>query len=225
MRIVSLAKASALAVGLSALISGSAFAAGSGGVTGPAFYAEGALYRTVGTPTDFTNTGAPDASFDTIYALSSSLQPNVASAAPGAPGFRGGRWMVRPLVMSGTGAYATAIADPAVDMNGNGVLDSAAEVMAGVSNGYLHRGGCREAVRMPRDSGAQERAAVDGAGGHEKRRPREGPPFCIHCDYPAGTANTPAGRAMPRRRPRCSPSYGGSGCYGPGRPRSGSRCG
>src|SRR5437870_2475397 len=30
-----------------------------GGVTGPAFYVEGVLFRTVGTPTDLSNTGAP----------------------------------------------------------------------------------------------------------------------------------------------------------------------
>src|SRR3990172_7268554 len=66
-------------------------AAGAGGVTGPAFYVDGELYRTVGTPTDFSHTGAPDHSFDVIYDFGGA-QTNVAEAAPGQPGFNGGRW-------------------------------------------------------------------------------------------------------------------------------------
>lgn len=46
-----------------------ASANGSGGVTGPAFYVDGEMYRTVGTPTDLSNTGAPDHSFDVIYGI------------------------------------------------------------------------------------------------------------------------------------------------------------
>ena len=57
---------------------GAAMAGGSGGVTGPAFYVDGQLYRTVNTPTDLSNTGAPDSSFDTIYQFFG-LQPNVAT--------------------------------------------------------------------------------------------------------------------------------------------------
>ncbi len=38
-------------------------------VSGPAFYVEGQLYRTVGMPTDLSSTGAPDHTFDTIYVL------------------------------------------------------------------------------------------------------------------------------------------------------------
>jgi hypothetical protein len=57
-----------------------AFANGSGGVTGPAFYFDGELYRTVNTPTDLTGTGAPEHSFDTIYALAGQL--NVTTVAP-----------------------------------------------------------------------------------------------------------------------------------------------
>src|SRR3989442_13865144 len=70
---------------------GVSMAGGSGGVTGPAFYVDGQLYRTVNTPTDLSNTGAPDSSFDTIYQFFG-LQPNVATAAPGDPGYNGGRW-------------------------------------------------------------------------------------------------------------------------------------
>ena len=67
-----------------------AMANGSGGVTGPSFYVDGQLYRTVGTPTDLSNTGGPASSFDTIYDFGG-LQSNVATAAPGDPGYNGGR--------------------------------------------------------------------------------------------------------------------------------------
>lgn len=67
-----------------------------GGPPSLSFYVDGARYRTVGTPTDFSTTGAPDSSFEVIYALGDGLI-NVAQAAPGDPGFRGGRWMVLPI--------------------------------------------------------------------------------------------------------------------------------
>jgi hypothetical protein len=60
------------------------------------FYADGVLWRTEGTTTDFSTTGAPASSFEAIYALGNGLV-NVAAAAPGDPGFRGGRWMVLPV--------------------------------------------------------------------------------------------------------------------------------
>jgi len=67
-----------------------------GGPPALSFYADGVQYRTIGTPTDFTGTGAPTSSFEAIYALGDGLA-NVAAAAPGDPGFRGGRWMVLPV--------------------------------------------------------------------------------------------------------------------------------
>ena len=84
MRKIMLMSVAALAV--AAVVAGGALA-GSGGVTGPAIYVDGQLYRTVGTPTDFSHTGAPDSSFDTIYDFGG-LQPNVATAAPGRPGLQ-----------------------------------------------------------------------------------------------------------------------------------------
>jgi hypothetical protein len=60
------------------------------------FYVDGDLYRTVGTPTDFTNTGAPDSSYDHIYVLGGNLV-NVAEAKPGDRDFNGGRWQVFPV--------------------------------------------------------------------------------------------------------------------------------
>ena len=103
--------------------------AGSGGVTGPAFYVDGQLYRTVNTPTDLSHTGAPAHSFDTIYMLPG--QPfNVATAAPGDPGYNGGRWMVH-LIAYNTSHAATMAAH---DADGSGDLDSAAEVQAALAD-------------------------------------------------------------------------------------------
>lgn len=114
------------------LVPGAALAAGNGagGVTGPAFYVDGELYRTVGTPTDFLGTGAPLHSYDTIYDIAG--QPNVATAAPGDPGYNGGRWMVHALTFTN---YASAVA--AVDANMSGDIDSAAEVQAAIDAGFV----------------------------------------------------------------------------------------
>jgi len=104
-------------------------AASAGGVSGPAFYVNGTMYRTVGTPTDFSKTGAPDASYQAIYSFGGA-QPNVATAAPGDPGFRGGRWQVHALGFNST--YAAAVA--AHDADDDGVLDTNAEVWAALAD-------------------------------------------------------------------------------------------
>jgi len=67
-----------------------------GGPPSLAFYVDGTRYRTLGTPTDFSGTGAPASTFDDIYALGSDLI-NVAEAKPGDTDFNGGRWMVLPV--------------------------------------------------------------------------------------------------------------------------------
>ena len=115
------------------LVPGAAFAAGhgAGGVTGPAFYVDGELYRTVGTPTDLSRTGAPAHSFDTIYGIDG--QPNVATAAPGDRGYNGGRWMVHALDFGND--YAAAVA--AVDANDSGDIDSNDEVQAAINGGFV----------------------------------------------------------------------------------------
>ena len=69
-------------------------AAQAAGVSGPAIYVNHVLYRTVATPTELSGTGAPAQSWDTIYNFFGA-QPSVATAAPGDPGFNGGRWQVR----------------------------------------------------------------------------------------------------------------------------------
>lgn len=60
------------------------------GPPGGTIYAGDRLFQTVGTPADLPDHGK----FDTIYALGNGLA-NVAEAAPGEPGFNGGRWEVR----------------------------------------------------------------------------------------------------------------------------------
>ena len=119
-----------LTFGLAALVAaGSALANGSGGVTGPAFYVDGVLYRTVATPTDLSHTGAPAHSFDTIYELMG--QPfNVATAAPGDGDYNGGRWMVHAVAFNTSWAATVA----AHDANGSGDLDSDAEVLAALAD-------------------------------------------------------------------------------------------
>jgi hypothetical protein len=115
----------ALAVGVVALMP----AVANAGVGGPAFYVNGVVYRTVGTPTNFSHTGAPLSSYDTIYEFSGA-QLNVATAAPGDPGYNGGRWQVHLLGWNTD--YATTLA--AHDDNNNGVLDTTAEVMGALAD-------------------------------------------------------------------------------------------
>jgi hypothetical protein len=100
------------------------------GVTGPAFYVNGQLYRTVNTPTDLSGTGAPTQAWDTIYDFGGA-QMNVATAAPGDRDYNGGRWQVRAL--SFPSGYDAAVA--AGDASGNDVIDSDAELQAAIAAG------------------------------------------------------------------------------------------
>lgn len=127
---------------IAVLLTGTALANGAGGVSGPAFYVDGEMYRTVGTPTDLSGTGAPDHSYDTIYAIGG--QPNVATAAPGDPGFNGGRWKVIPVTFSD---YGLALA--LYDANMSGDFDSAAEVHAAVAGGAASFGAVAEQFECP----------------------------------------------------------------------------
>jgi hypothetical protein len=89
------------------LVSVAATTVSAGGPPSLGFYVDGSRYRTIGTPTDFTNTGAPDFSFDKIYALGSGLI-NVAEAKPGDTDFNGGRWMVLPITWNVTPVQLTS---------------------------------------------------------------------------------------------------------------------
>jgi hypothetical protein len=82
--------AGASAIALLASIGASGVLAG--GPPRLGFYVDDVRYRTVGTPTDFFGTGAPDSSFDKIYNLGTGI--NVAEAKPGDRDFNGGRWQV-----------------------------------------------------------------------------------------------------------------------------------
>lgn len=113
-----------------ATATGTALAGGAGGVTGPSFYVDGQLYRTVGTPTDLSGTGAPAHSFDTIYEFGG-LQPNVATAAPGDRGYNGGRWRVQ--VLGFPLGYAAAVAT--ADSNASGDIDSDEELQTAFTTG------------------------------------------------------------------------------------------
>jgi hypothetical protein len=93
-------------------------------VSGPSFFVNGTVYRTVGTPTDLSGTGAPVHSFDTIYEFFGA-QLNVATAAPGDPGYNGGRWLVHGLDWNST--YEDAVAEHG---GANGVLDTNVEIAA-----------------------------------------------------------------------------------------------
>jgi hypothetical protein len=94
------------------------------GVSDPAFYVNGTVYRTVGTPTDLSGSGAPLHSFDTIYEFFGA-QLNVATAAPGDPGYNGGRWLVQGLEWNST--YGDAVTEHG---GANGVIDTNAEIAA-----------------------------------------------------------------------------------------------
>lgn len=109
---------------------GAVVAAGAGGVTGPAFYVDGKLYRTVGTPTNLSKTGAPDSSFDTLYQFFGAQEFNVATAAPGDTDYNGGRWRVHGLDFAD---YDAALA--AFDTNHSGDFDSDGEVAAALAAG------------------------------------------------------------------------------------------
>ncbi len=86
-----LVAALAAAVFVTALAAGTVAAAA--GPPALAFYVDGERYRTVATPTDLSATGAPDHSYDRIYALGEGLI-NVAEAKPGDRDYNGGRWIV-----------------------------------------------------------------------------------------------------------------------------------
>lgn len=126
-RTIALPLASAL---LGGGLVGATVAPASAGVSGPAFYVDGVLYRTVATPTDLSGTGAPLHSFDTIYNFGG-VQRNVATAAPGDAGYSGGRWMVHALGFPN--GYAAALTSG--DADGSGILESDEEIHLALAAG------------------------------------------------------------------------------------------
>ena len=100
------------------------------GVSGPAFWIDGELYRTVGTPTDLSDTGAPAHTYDAIYSFAGN-QRNVAESKPGDRDYNGGRWQVHQLAFPS--GYAAALASG--DQNGNAVIDSTDELQLAFDDG------------------------------------------------------------------------------------------
>ena len=96
-----------LLAALGLVLSIAAAPAAAGGPPSLSFYIDGARYRTVGTPTDFSNTGAPASTYDKLYALGGSLI-NVAEAKPGDRDFNGGRWMVLPITWTSSPVQLTS---------------------------------------------------------------------------------------------------------------------
>ena len=82
----------ATASAVTLLVSIGASGALAGGPPSLGFYVDDVRYRTVGTPTDFFGTRAPESSYDKIYNLGTGI--NVAEAKPGDRDFNGGRWLV-----------------------------------------------------------------------------------------------------------------------------------
>jgi hypothetical protein len=101
------------------------------GVTGPAFYVDGELYRTVGTPADLP--AGPPQSHDVIYGLGDFQEYNVATAAPGDLDYSGGRWEVHAVAFDN---YAEAL--DMFDFDGSGDFDSADELYAALDDGAAY---------------------------------------------------------------------------------------
>ena len=120
----------AASVGGAMLAMAAGAAPAAAGVTGPAFFVDGTMYRTVATPTDLSNTRAPAHSWDLIYDFGG-VQPAVATAAPGDRDYNGGRWQVHAV--SFPAGHAAALAS--ADANGSGDIDSDAELAVAFAAG------------------------------------------------------------------------------------------
>src|SRR5829696_8076285 len=78
-----------------------------GGPPNLGFYVDDVRYRTVGTPTDFFGTGAPESTYDKIYNHGTGI--NVADAKPGDRDFNGGRWRVYTVTWNTTPVQYTNV--------------------------------------------------------------------------------------------------------------------
>ena len=116
-------------MGAAALALGALVQPAAAGVSGPAFYIDGELWRTVATPTDLPQT-APDHTFDVIYNVRQCQSRNVAEEAPGDTDFNGGRWRVHLIEFDDCAAALAAH-----DANGSGNFDFAEEIEAAIATG------------------------------------------------------------------------------------------
>lgn len=101
-RIATASAVGALAFGAGVLPATAEPGGGATVVRGDAFYVDGQTYRTVLTPTALPDR-APAHSFDVLYVFESGApgQLPVAEAAPGQPGYNGGRWIVTEVSYTG----------------------------------------------------------------------------------------------------------------------------
>ena len=131
----------AIALGSAALlVSALASSVAAGGPPSLGFYVDDVRYRTVGTPTDFFNTGAPDHSYDKIYALGAGLI-NVAETKPGDRDFNGGRWAVY--------AITWLTIEPTQFTNDTQILDAALAGEISISTGPVKLFFCNVAKVPP----------------------------------------------------------------------------
>ena len=186
------------AAGCLAVAAGLGLAApASAGVAGPAFYVDGTTYRTVATPTDLSGTGAPAQAWDIIYDFGGA-QLNVADAAPGQPGYNGGRWQVHGL--SFPDGYPAAVAAGDLEVAHLPALadDSAAVAIADVAIGHVD---LMQVDRVEEDADAATN--VDRALG-TGNRPRRLPSVAggrDHADHRRHAGDRPGGRPRRRRAP------------------------
>ena len=96
--------------GAALILSVAASTVAAGGPPSLAFYVDDVRYRTVGTPTDFFDTGVPASNFNPIYALGNGLA-SVGTYAPGDAGYKGGRWAVYPVTWHVTPVQFTDAAE------------------------------------------------------------------------------------------------------------------
>jgi hypothetical protein len=138
-----------LKLALATVAAGILTTAAAAGVTGPAFYVDGQLYRTVNTPTDLSGTGAPANAWDTIYDFGGN-QMNCRYGRAGRQRLQrrplaGPRTLVPVRLRSraGCGRHEWERRD----RQRRGALRSS-------GRRHSHRCGGREAVRLPRDQAA-----------------------------------------------------------------------
>ena len=120
----------------------------SAGVSGPAFYVDHVLYRTVATPTDLSGTGGPGSQLRRHLRL----RRCAAQRRRGNPGYRdynGGRWQVHAVSLPN--GYDAALASG--DLDHDGVLDALDEVMAAISAGDAVDTGVVQVVRVHSQQG------------------------------------------------------------------------
>ncbi|KAG9307442.1 hypothetical protein G9A89_017272 [Geosiphon pyriformis] len=123
-------------------------------VFGGKFWFNAVKYETISLPTDFTDTGAPDSTFNRIFVIKKQLSCdpdpthlNVIDSAPGERGFNGGRWKVY-IVDFGTSceSFTYAVANYAR----NGVdFEFAEDLLNAIDSGFASLGQLLKTFECP----------------------------------------------------------------------------